>query len=213
LPVRDALRAAEEKGKYPILLADHADNTGGGAPGDSTEVLRTFLELDLKDALILYMVDPEVALQAHANGVGSRSRVQLGGKSSPRQGAPVLMDAEIVAVSDGAFAYDGPMYAGAKGNMGCSAWLRERGVSVVVVTSREQPLDPGFARTLGIDCGKFRYIVLKSAVHFRSGFEAIAGQIYNVDAAAILSHDVATLPWRRRTRPMFPIEIKPSKKA
>src|ERR1041385_2975046 len=58
LPVRDALIAAEEKGKYPILLADHADNTGGGAPGDSTEVLRTFLDLDLKDALILYMVDP-----------------------------------------------------------------------------------------------------------------------------------------------------------
>lgn len=209
LSVRAALAQGQRQGKFPILLADHADNTGGGAPGDSTEVLRTFLDLDLRDALLLYMVDPEVAQLTRASGVGSRVQVRLGGKSSPFQGSPVSMDAEVVAVSDGAFAYDGPMYAGLKGNMGASAWLRERGISVVVVTSREQPLDPGFARTLGIDCRQFRYIALKSAVHFRSGFEPIAGQIFNVDAAAILSHDVTTLPWRQRTRPMFPSEIKP----
>ena len=47
LAVRDALTAGEELGKYPIVIADHSDNTGGGSPGDSTEVLHTFLELSL----------------------------------------------------------------------------------------------------------------------------------------------------------------------
>src|SRR5579863_4878866 len=40
----DALRQGESLGKYPIILADHADNTGGGAAGDSTEILQAFLD-------------------------------------------------------------------------------------------------------------------------------------------------------------------------
>jgi len=86
ISVREALREAESAGKFPIVLADHADNTGGGAPGDSTEVLRTLLELDLQDAVVLYIVDPEVAERAHAAGVGSRIAVAVGGKSDPIQG-------------------------------------------------------------------------------------------------------------------------------
>ena len=87
--VREALAAGEQIGRYPIILADHCDNTGGGSPGDSTEMLRTFLELGLEDALLLYMVDPEVAQQAHEAGAGQRVQVSLGGKSDSVQGLPV----------------------------------------------------------------------------------------------------------------------------
>ena len=75
--VRQALEQGEATGKYPIILADHADNTGGGSPGDSTEVLRTFLELGLEDALLLYgfatREEKEVfVLLLRANRVGPR---------------------------------------------------------------------------------------------------------------------------------------------
>lgn len=207
--VRDALAAGKCANRYPIFLADHADNTGGGSPGDSTEILQTFLDLGLQDALLLYLVDPAVAQQAHAAGVGARMQVSLGGKSSPVQGPPVVGEAEVLAVSEGRFAYDGPMYAGLTGNMGMSAALRIGGVTVVVVTSREQPLDPGFARTLGIDCTRMKYVCVKSAAHFRSGFERLAGSIYNVDARALLTHDWSTLKYRKRTRQVFPVDIRP----
>ena len=121
-------------------------------------MLHTFLELGLTDALLLYMVDPQVADQAHQAGVGQRITVSLGGKSSPVQGEPVVAEAEVVALSDGAFAYDGPMFAGLTGSMGTSAWIKIGGVSVVVVCSREQPFDQAFARSLGIDCAAMRYI-------------------------------------------------------
>ena len=206
MTVREALAAGERHGRYPILLADHADNTGGGAPGDSTEVLRTFLEMKLKDALLLYLVDHEAIEAAHRAGAGSRLRLALGGKSDPVQGPPVEVEAEVVRLSDGRFAYDGPMYAGLPGNMGTSAVLQVGGVSVVVVTKREQPLDPGFVRTLGIDCGAMRYIALKSAAHFRSGFEKLAGSIFNVDASGILTHDFSKLSYMRRRKPIFPLE-------
>lgn len=211
--VREALQRGEQIGRYPILLADHADNTGGGAPGDSTEILRTFLELGLQDALLLYLVDPEVAQQAHAAGAGAKIHVELGGKSAPIQGPPVEAEAEVVALSDGPFAYDGPMFAGLTGNMGTSAWLKIGGVSVVVVTAGEQPFDMAFARSLGIDCAGMKYIALKSAAHFRAAFEPIAGSIHNVDAAAIQTHDFSQLVYRKRTRPVFPVEIPPDETA
>jgi microcystin degradation protein MlrC len=210
LTVRDAIAAGQQAGRFPIFLADHADNTGGGAPGDSTEVLQTFFDLGLKDALLLYLVDHEAALAAQAAGPGARLRLAVGGKSAAIQGPPVTRDFEVVAVSAGRFQYDGPMYGGLTGEMGPSAWLRSDGVSVVVVTTRVQPLDPAFARTLGIDCRTMKYIGVKSAVHFRSGFEPLAGSIYNVDARAILSQNWASLRYHKRTRDVFPIEIPPA---
>lgn len=209
LSVRDALAQGEQRGLYPIILADHADNTGGGSPGDSTEVLQTFLDMGLTDALLLYMVDPQVAQQAHDAGVGSRIPIRLGGKSSPVQGPPVEAEAEVVALSDGAFAYDGPMFAGLTGSMGQSAWIKIGSVSVVVVCAREQPFDQAFARSLGIDCSSMRYICVKSAAHFRAAFGPIAGSVFNVDAAGIHTHNFSKLPYKKRTRPVFPVEIPP----
>lgn len=205
--VTEAIARGEAGGKFPIVLADHADNTGGGSPGDSTEILRTFLRQRLEDAVILYMVDPEVVEQAHATGVGNQIAVSVGGKSDPLQGPPVEMNARVMALSDGDFTYDGPMYAGLTGNMGRSAWLQQDGVSVVVVTAHEQPLGPAFARTLGIDCERMKYIAVKSAAHFRASFEQFAGVIINVDAQAIQTHDFAKLIYQKRHRDFFPVEI------
>jgi len=207
--VRDALAQGEAIGKYPIMVADHADNTGGGSPGDSTEVLRTFLEMDLPDALLLYMVDLEFIAAAQAAGVGSTIEVPLGGKSSPVQGAPVTGRWEVLATSHGDFTYDGPMYAGLTGNMGESVWVRQKGVNVVVVSCREQPLGPAFAKSLGINVEAMRFIAVKSAAHFRAAFEKFAGSIFNVDAAGIHVHDLRRIAYQKRKRPMFPIEIRP----
>lgn len=205
LSVSDALQQAEALGKYPIILADHADNTGGGAPGDSTEILRTFIDRKLRDSLVLYIVDPEVIALAHAAGVGAVIDVDVGGKSDPIQGPPVRMQATVRALSAGEFRYDGPMYAGLAGNMGPSAWIEQDGVHVVVVTAHEQPLGPAFAKSLGIDCRAMKYITVKSAVHFRASFEPFAGSIFNVDAAAIHTHEFAKLPYKKR-QPMYPVD-------
>ncbi len=207
LSVSEALRQGEAFGKYPIILADHADNTGGGAPGDSTEILGTFLERKLRDAVVLYIVDPEVVDQAHTAGICGRLATDVGGKSDPIQGPPVKMNAVVRALSKGDFTYDGPMYAGLTGNMGRSAWLEQEGVHVVVVTAHEQPLGPAFAGTLGIDCESLKYIAVKSAVHFRSGFERFAGSIFNVDARGTHTHDFPALTYRNRPRPMYPLEM------
>ena len=105
---------------------------------------------------------------------------------------------------DGEFAYDGPMFRGLTGNMGRSAWLRQQEVSVVVVSTRMQPIDTAFARTLDIDCASMRYIAVKSSAHFRSGFEAIAGSIFSVDSPALHTNDFKHITHHRGTQAMFP---------
>jgi len=207
LSVAEALGQGEAAGKYPIILADHADNTGGGAAGDSTEILQTFVDRRVRDAVVLYIVDPEAIAQAHAAGVGQQIELDVGGKSGPVQGPPVRMRATVRALSNGDFTYDGPMYAGLTGNMGQSAWIEQEGVHVVLVTAHEQPLGPAFARTLGLDPAAMKYIAVKSAVHFRASFEKFAGAIYNVDARAVHTHDFATLAYRKRARPMYPVDL------
>ena len=205
--VKDAIKEGEEIGKYPIILADHADNTGGGTAGDSTEILQTFLDLKLDKALILYVVDPEAIEVAHKAGVGAVIETEVGGKSDPIQGPPVKMKAEVKALSEGEFKYDGPMYAGLTGSMGPSAWIQQDGVNVVLVTAREQPFGPAFSKTLGIDCESMKYIAVKSSAHFRASFEPFAGSIFNVEAQAIHTHDFAKLNHKRRKQDFYPVEI------
>jgi len=88
----------EVAGRYPIILADQADNPGGGAPGDSTEVLRLFIDRGLRDAAVLYIVDPKTAGLAKRAGVGGRLNVALGGRSHPMLGPPVPMSVQVLAL-------------------------------------------------------------------------------------------------------------------
>ena len=202
----DALDRGRQIGKFPIILADQADNPGGGAPSDNTEILRLFLQRDLEDAAVLYVADPQTVAQAKQAGAGHRVDVQVGGKSHPLSGEPVPMHAEVVALSDGRFVYDGPMFANLDGDLGDSALLKQKGVYVVVTSKPNQPIDLAFCRTLGLDCGKLRYICVKSTGHFRSGFGPIAGSIFNVDASGIFTQDFSQIPFQRLGRKVYPMD-------
>jgi microcystin degradation protein MlrC len=199
---REALEQAKEHGEFPVVLADRNDNTGGGSPGDSTGMLRAFLDSKLQNACVLYIVDPESIVQCHKAGAGASLTLDIGGKSSPPQGAPVQLSVDVVSLSDGRFRYDGPMYAGLEGNMGTSAYVRHDGLHILLVTTREQPFDTAFARTLGLDPRKMRYIGVKSAAHFRAGFESWAGQIHVVSEPSV--HSPEHLTFRKLGRIMYP---------
>ncbi|MDJ0754174.1 MAG: M81 family metallopeptidase [Ardenticatenaceae bacterium] len=202
----EALKLAEAAGDYPVIFADSRDNPGGGGPGDSTGLLRTFIEAGLQEACVLYIVDPEVIAACHAAGVGRTLTMPVGGKSSPLQGEPLMMTFEVTALSgpEGRFRYDGPMYAGLEGKMGPSAAIRQGGVHVILVTIREQPFDTAFARSLGIDPRQMRYIGVKSTAHFRAGFEPWAGAIYLVSESSV--HNLGHLPFKRLGRKVYPLD-------
>lgn len=201
-PTREALTHAEAVGRFPVIFADMRDNTGGGSPGDSTGMLRTFIEAGLCDACVLNITDPDAVRECHAAGVGATLSLQVGGKSSPLQGKPVGMTASVVALSDGRFRYDGPMFAGLENCLGPSAHIEQDGIHVLLTTLREQPFDTAFARTLNLDPRRMRYIGVKSAAHFRAGFESWAGAIHVVSEPSV--HNLGHLPFKRLNRRLYP---------
>lgn len=202
----ELLPAVEQAGHFPVVFADRNDNTGGGAPGDSTGMLQAFVDAKLQEACLLYIVDPQAIAACQQAGVGAQLKLAVGGKSSPLQGEPCRLDAEVVALADGEFNYDGPMYAGLRGRMGPSAHIRQDGVHVLLVTEREQPFDTAFARTLDLDPRNMRYIGVKSAAHFRAGFEEWAGAVHVVGEPGV--HDMATagLTFRHLHRNVYPFD-------
>jgi microcystin degradation protein MlrC len=174
-------------------------------PGDSTGVLREFLERGLKDACVLYIVDPEAVAQCLEAGEGAQIELSVGAKSSPMQGEPVLMKAQVVAVScEGKFRYDGPMYEGLEGWMGASAHIEQDGVHVVLVSQREQPFCTAFARTLKLDPHKMSTIAVKSAAHFRAGFESRAGAVHMVSEPCV--HSEWNLVYSNTGRQLYPLD-------
>ena len=203
---REALEEAQAAGRFPVIFADRCDNTGGGSPGDSTGMLQTFLDAKLDRACVLYIVDPEAIAQCVQAGVDATLDLEVGAKASPLQGKPCRMRAEVVSLGDGRFRYDGPMYEGAEGHMGLSAHIRQNGIHVLLVSEREQPFDTAFARTMGLDPRQMRYIGVKSAAHFRAGFEAWAGAIYEVTEPSVHNPTDAKLAFKRLGRKLYPFD-------
>ena len=205
-PTREALAQATAEEKFPVIFADRNDNTGGGSPGDSTGMLQTFIEADLEDACILYIVDPEAVHACQEVGVGATLTLDVGAKSTPLQGEPIRMTAEVIALSDGGFRYDGPRNAGLESSMGPSAYIRQDGIHVLLVTEREQPFDTAFSRTMGLDPRQMRYIGVKSTVHFRAGFESWAGAIHAVSEPSVHDPVGKELPFHNLGRKLYPFD-------
>ena len=202
----EALKQAEADGKFPVIFADRNDNTGGGSPGDSTGMLKTFVEAGLEDACLLYIVDPEAVSLCKQAGRGATLTLGVGGKSSPLQGEPVPMEVEVVALSDGDFQYEGPRNKGLEGSMGSSAYIRQGGIHVLLVTAREQPFGTAFSMSMGLDPRRMRYIGVKSSVHFRAGFESWAGAIYPVSEPGVHEPSTGELKFHRLGRKLYPFE-------
>ena len=203
---RECLEEAEREGRFPVVFADRNDNTGGGAPGDGTGMLRTFIEAGLEDACLLYIVDPEAVAACEQAGAGSTLTLKVGGKSTPLQGEPVEMTAEVVALGDGRFLYEGPRNRGLEGDMGPCAHIRQDGVHVLLVSHREQPFDTALARTLDLDPRDMRYIGLKSAGHFRACYEEFAGNILVVSEPNVHDHERIKDHYMNLGRKLYPFD-------
>ena len=168
--------------------------------------MRTFLAADLQDACVLYIVDPEAVAACHQAGVGAVIDLEVGGKASSLQGEPCSMQAEVVALSDGSFRYDGPIVRRPRRHHGTLAHIRQGGVHVLLVNKREQPFCTAFSRTLGLDPKQMRYVGVKSAAHFRAGFEPWAGQIQVISEPSVHDPADAKLAFKRLGRKLYPFD-------
>jgi microcystin degradation protein MlrC len=210
LPLDKALDQAMAAPEGPLVLADMADNAGGGAPSDSTFVLRAMLERGMGNAAVGCIWDPGAVALCFEAGEGGRLRLRIGGKLGPMSGDPIDVEATVLRVVRDAM-QEG---LGAKVNMGDSAAIRvmagdggpEGGIDVVLISKRTQPFSPTAFTAVGVEPAAKRYVVVKSMNHFRAGFEPIAKAILYVAAPGAIDFDYRRIPYTRLKRPIYPLD-------
>lgn len=203
-----ALAAITAAPGAPVVLADFADNPGGGGYGDATRLLGAMCRAGLRRAAFATIYDPQAALACHAAGIGAELSLRVGGKVDPRYGEPLALTGSVRALGDGRFDLEGPMMAGTAVHMGASAVLRVAGVDIVLASARYQVYDRMFFRHLGIDPGTRSVLGVKSAHHFRAAFAPIASRIEVVDdGGGLTSRNFKELRYARVRRPVYPLDL------
>ena len=204
--IEDAIRYANRSEGQPIVLAEGADNPGGGGPCDSTFILRAFVEADAQDAVVAIIADPESVAQAIEAGVGNRVNLNVGGKTDDMHGEPVSLESYVKTISDGVYVRKGPMSRGAVDRLGRTAVIRAGGVEVILTEERSQPLDAEVLRCVGIEPRDRKLIALKSSVHYRADYTPIAHEIMEVDTPGVHSPNLNNFRFENLRRPIYPLD-------
>jgi microcystin degradation protein MlrC len=182
----------------PVVIADVADNVGGGAPGDGTVLLAELLRQGATGAVV-QIADAEVARRAVALGSGAALVADVGGKADGRHGAPVAVSGRIERVSDGQFTSSSTWMPGRSFTLGATAVVAVDGVTVVITERAVPPFHADPLLSLGVDPAAARIIVAKGAIGWRAAFGSLARTVIEADTPGICPIDVTTL--ERRTVP------------
>lgn len=202
LGLEDGIEQALSARRGPVVVADTADNAGGGAPSDSTFVLAHLLGRGVERACLGPLWDPVAVRFCHLAGPGACLRLRLGGKVGAVSGAPLDVEAEVLAVARDARQRFGPGWT----RLGDVAAIRVAGVEVLVNATRTQAFDPALFTDHGITLADKKLVVVKSMQHFHAGFAPLAAEVLWVNGPGALSQDFATLPYRRVRRPIWPLD-------
>ncbi len=198
LSVTEAVARLRDIPGRPVVVADVADNPGGGFPGDNTEVLRGLLDLGVQDAAFAILWDPIAVSIARAAGPGARLTMRVGGKMGVLSGQPLDLDVTVTAVTDDLY----QRHWGVGSSLGPAAALRAGGVDVVIVSRRHQVFSPDVFRGVGIDPLARKLLVVKSTNHFRAEFEKMAAAILYVAPPNVFTN----VPFKRILRPKWPLD-------
>lgn len=177
-----------------VVVADTADNTGGGAPGDTTVLLRAMLEAKIGPSALAAIYDPEAVRICFAAGEGADLALRIGGKLGPTSGEPFDVTAKVMAVKAGHM----QSWVGRHIPMGDSAWIRIGHIDVVLNSLRTQVAAPSAFTDLGIALEDKHVVAVKSSEHFRAGFQDIAAHIIPIATPGALQMNFADLEYRRK---------------
>ena len=181
----------------PVILADVADNPGGGGSGDTPELLREMIRRDLPKTAAALLWDPETVEKAFEVGVGNRAVFRIGGKAELAYGKPIEIEATVRTLSDGEFYATGPMSRGNVAHIGRCARLQVGNVQILVSTIRMACNDADIFRHLGVEPTQQKLLLVKSRGHFRASFEPLAHAIVEVDAPGAANPNLKRYPYRR----------------
>lgn len=191
-----------------VILADTADNPGGGAPGNSTFVLAALLEAGVDGAVIALHCDAAVVGEAWTAGVGAQVDVVFNDGSDHPLARPLPVTATVSTLVDAPFVARRGVYRGMTRTAGRCCTLDLGGVQIAVSERKMQCADDDTFLHLGLDPRHARVVVVKSRGHFRAGFDHLFtdDQIVEVGAPGVAPAVLDGLVLANIPRPVFPLD-------
>ena len=206
--VQLAASVSRDRRRKPIILADVADNPGGGGRGNTTYLLRALKGARTQHVLFGVFNDAAVAAKAHELGEGAIFTASFNSQEHEEFSLPFDSEAKVVKLSDGRYVGRRGVLKNVSSDMGPSALLDLGGIQLVVISNRCQCMDPRQFEMFGVDIAQARVVVVKSRGHFRGGFDEFfkPDQIYEVDCPGLTSPVLANFTWTKLPRPVYPLD-------
>ena len=193
----------------PIILADVADNPGGGAPGDSTFILKALVNHQIKNAAVACIWDPIAVAVASEAGEGSQLTLRLGGKMGISSGTPIDLNVKVTKVVPDAVQTFGSGKDQSVSKMGASVALYSNEIDIVVNSVRTQTLGADAFSNLGIDPKTKQVLVVKSMQHFFAAFSQFSKKIFYVDSPGALISNFRKIPYKKVNLTKWPLKKSP----
>ena len=206
--VQLAVSVGRDRRRKPIILADVADNPGGGGRGNTTYLLRALKSARAQGVFFGVFNDAALAAKAHELGEGAIFTASFNTLEHQEFSLPFDCEAKIEKLSNGRYVGRRGVLKNVSSDMGPSALLDLGGIQVVVISHRCQCMDPRQFEIFGLDIAQARVVVVKSRGHFRGGFDEFfkPEQIYEVDCPGLTSPVLANFTWSKLPRPVYPLD-------
>ncbi|RDC60862.1 Microcystinase C [Alteripontixanthobacter maritimus] len=204
--IEQALDEAAKVAEGPIVLADMADNAGGGAPSDSTFLLQAMLERGMSNAIIGCYFDPQSVERCFAAGNGASARLELGGKHGIASGPSLPVKVRVIALEQDHWQTG---LGGSRVHLGRTALVDAGGIFIAICSVRAQVFAPDAFVGLGVDVETMHVVAVKSTQHFHSRFAPIARRVIYVATPGAISPQYDRLPFTKRDSDVWPINADP----
>ena len=209
-PLEQSLARAAKVEEGPVVLLDHFDNAASGGTMDTMTVLGGILDAGLDNVAVYAICDPRAVQEMIQAGIGNSCTVSLGGKMSMPslglQGAPREVTGKVKLIHNGQYRNQGPAGTGVLFDQGPTVVLDTGKVEIVVISRQNEPNDQQAFRALGIDPTRKKFLMIKSRVHFRAGFEDMAKDIIECAGTGVCTSDYNQLTFENVRRPIYPLD-------
>lgn len=205
--IDEALDIAERETRGPVVLLDVGDNIGGGAPGDSTEILAAAIQRGAR-SLVQTLWDPPSAEACVVAGVGATVHLSVGARHSHSPGRPIPVEGVVRVLSNGRFEDPTPTHGGFRFyDMGPTAVLDTTDGHTLVLTSKlimNTSLQQLFS--VGVEPTRYQIVVAKGVNGPRAAYYPISSRLLVVDTNGITAMGLERFTYQHRRKPLYPFE-------
>lgn len=189
-----------------VILSDTGDSVYGGAPGDSTCILREMIAHQIPCVAYVPMVDPAALHAALAAGVGATITIDLGAKMDNLFSQPVRVTGQIAAVSNG---FTVNLHDRGVCDLQRTALLEVGSIRIALLDHRSFAINhPVLYTHLGLDMNDAKMVVVKTASNFQF-FRRWRQGLIRVDSPGTTQSDLTAFRWKRIPRPTYPLDTLP----